>query len=421
MSAKINAVHMLPNYLAQVKNQSEWNPINGRGWVKSQTWRGIDWKHDLVIVEPEKRTFDGRCILEVTGDNVADEDLVWAKQLADMSGYPVAILMQVPNQPIFDLEEDDLIALTYEKFLDGGDEDWPLLLPMTASVFAVMDQLEKQSGFSQFVVTGASKRGWTTWLAGVQNDPRIVGIAPRVFDNLNMPAQMRHQIEVWGEFSPMIDSYTRLNLHERLETELGQMLLQTVDPYCSLKNYKTRTLIVTGANDPYWATDAMRLYSKDVLNGTYWSLTLPNNAHRLNLDWLPTMSVFSHKCFTESGPFHPEGDLCLIQWEARSVDQHFADAEWRIAKLDLAKGVSPKEEWQPEPLEDDPAFQFRAILPEVHYYDSELVLEYKLTAPIFVSDCKFKTKFNSDWSKCVHALSKLFARSSPDAGRDRTL
>ena len=412
---------MLPNYLSKVKNQSEWNPTEGRGWLKSQTWRGIDWKHDLVVIEPKRRNFDGRCILEITGDNVSDEDLIWAKQLADLSGYPVAILMQVPNQPLFDLEEDDLIALTYEKFLDGGDEDWPLLLPMTASIFAAMDQLEKHCGFCQFVVTGASKRGWTTWLAGIQNDPRIVGIAPRVFDNLNMPAQMRHQIDVWGEFSTMIESYTRLRLHERLETERGQMLLQAVDPYFRLKNYKTRTLIITGANDPYWSTDAMHLYFKDVLNGQAWSLSLPNYAHRLSLDWLPTMAVFTHKCFTVSGFFQPEGELCLIQWEAKSIDQHFADAEWRIEKLDLAKGVEPKEEWLPEPLEENPEFKFRACLTAVHFHDSVLGLDYKLTSPIFVSDHKLKTKFNSDWSKCVHALSKLFARSSPDAGRDRSL
>lgn len=412
---------MLPNYLSKVKNQSEWNPTNGRGWLKSQTWRGIDWTHDLVIVEPEKRTFEGRCILEVTGDNVADEDLVWAKQLADLCGYPVAILMQVPNQPLFELEEDDLIALTYEKFLDGGDEDWPLLLPMTASVFAAIDQLENRCGFTQFVVTGASKRGWTTWLAGVQNDPRIVGIAPRVFDNLNMPAQMRHQIEVWGEFSPMIDSYTRLRLHERLETERGQMLLQTVDPYFSLKNYETRTLVITGANDPYWATDAMHLYFNKVLSRKCWSLTLANNGHRLNLDWLPTMSVFTHKCFSQRDIFPPEGDLCAIQWEAKSRDQHFADAEWRRSKLILAKGIEAKEEWQTEPSEDDPEFKFKAFLPEVHYHDSELGLDYKLTAPIYVSTYKSETKFSSNWSKCVHALSNLFARGRSDAGRDRSL
>ena len=54
--------------------------------------------------------------------------------LADMMQTPIAVLRQVPQQPIFDgRKEDQIIALTFSKFFDTGETDWPLLLPMVKS------------------------------------------------------------------------------------------------------------------------------------------------------------------------------------------------------------------------------------------------------------------------------------------------
>ena len=49
----------------------------------------------------------------------------------------------------------------------------------------------------RFVVSGVSKRGWTTWLAAAV-DERVVGIAPIVFDVLNMEASIRHHFAAYG-------------------------------------------------------------------------------------------------------------------------------------------------------------------------------------------------------------------------------
>ncbi len=78
--------------------------------------------------------------------------------------------------------EDALIAFTFDQFVKSGDETWPLLFPMVKSVVRAMDVVqalarsEFKQAIARFVVVGASKRGWATWLTAAV-DPRL-----RAFD-----------------------------------------------------------------------------------------------------------------------------------------------------------------------------------------------------------------------------------------------
>ena len=54
--------------------------------------------------------------------------------LAVQAGTPVAIVLQVPFQPLFNgLTEDRLISYTFGQYLVTQDPTWPLLLPMAKS------------------------------------------------------------------------------------------------------------------------------------------------------------------------------------------------------------------------------------------------------------------------------------------------
>ena len=292
-------------------------PDKSYGWVKrssgkiadtkyveltltSQTWRNIPWKHQLFVINPKKAKADnshallfiagGRWRAELEkppmGRKIPREAAVLAA-IAEQLGTPVAILLQVPQQPIFGGKvEDQIIAFTFEKFLRTGDTDWPLLLPMVKSAVRGMDATSELASsewkmkLKTFTVTGASKRGWTTWLTGAV-DRRAIAIAPMVIDMLNMAPQMKHQLAAWGDYSHMIHDYTERGLQEHLASKGGKALRAIVDPYSYRKVLTQPKLIMLGTNDPYWPLDALNLYW-DGLSGQKHVLYVPNNGHGLS-------------------------------------------------------------------------------------------------------------------------------------------
>ena len=97
---------------------------------------------------------------------------------------------------------------------------------MTKSAVRAMDAsqeaMKKEWGLDveTFTVTGASKRGWTTWLTGAVDD-RAVAIAPMVIDMLNMsPHTKLQKTSFGGKSSEQIDDYKGLD--EQIDTPRGQ-------------------------------------------------------------------------------------------------------------------------------------------------------------------------------------------------------
>jgi PhoPQ-activated pathogenicity-related protein len=252
----------------------------------SQTWRGDDWSHELRIVRPPAASPPELAILIVSGAPAGwRRDLSYERALARAAGVPVVTLTDVPNQPLFfGKREDDLLAHTFVEFLETGDREAPLLLPMTKSAVRAMDAIGELSAeewggrVTRFVVTGASKRGWTAWLAAAA-DPRVAAVVPIVFDNLNFPAQMKHQLETWGAYSAELRDYTLRGLQKYMGTPRGRELVSIVDPYAHRDRLdRVRKLVVNGTNDPYWAVDAIRFYWDD-LEGEKAILYVPNGGH----------------------------------------------------------------------------------------------------------------------------------------------
>jgi len=313
--------------------------------MTSQTWQNIPWRHWLSIFRPAEIAHPDKALLLIGGgnnnadrpDTQSDEARILA-MIAHQQKVVVAVLEQVPNQPLFDgMYEDAIISFTFERFLRGDGDDWPLLLPMTKSAVRAMDTVQaiaKQhcnQDIKKFVVTGASKRGWTTWLTAVA-DPRVAAIAPMVIDVLNMGPQMAHQKSVYGAYSQQVHDYTQRGIQEHMHNPDGQRLLNIVDPYAYRNQLTLPKLIILGTNDEYWTADSAKLYFND-LRGPKFLHYEPNAGHGLSLNIVPVVMAFLNAAITsqtlpkfnwrtlDDGTFevtwdHPEGAPVL--WQARS-------------------------------------------------------------------------------------------------------
>ena len=236
----------LEDYVGRPDNSFSWKQAeawetNGfkitRLDLVSQKWRDTVWNHTLIVVRPPVVRNPDIGFLFITGNGKGDDLLKVLEILAQRAGAVTALITQVPNEPLFDgKSEDALIAYTFDQYIKTGDQTRPLFFPMAKSALRGLDGVQEfaRKQYSQriehFVVGGASKRGWTTWLAGAV-DRRIIGIAPMVIDMLNMAAQTDWEEQVYGRPSEEVDDYNRAKIIARMHEPPMVQLRQWVDPY----------------------------------------------------------------------------------------------------------------------------------------------------------------------------------------------
>lgn len=253
----------------------------------SQVWQGEKWRHQFQIYLPAEAKPDSTMFLWVTGGSATPQAIALGLELARKIKAPVGFLFHIPNQPLLEgnLREDDLIAETFVRYLKTGDENWPLLLPMVKGVVKAMDVAqafaaqEWHMSVDKFIVAGASKRGWTTWLTAAV-DPRVSAIAPVVIDVLNMRAQMSKQVQSLGGYSVRLTPYSSRGLLPIPDTPEGRRLLSMVDPWTYRDKLTMPKLIVNGTNDFYWATGSLNLYW-DGIPQNKSVMYIPNAGHNL--------------------------------------------------------------------------------------------------------------------------------------------
>ena len=339
--------------------------------LTSQVWQGITWKHDLRIYEPRELIYPDAMLLFITGGGTdrqaSDDDHRQGFSLAQLCGARVAVLPQVPNQPLLDgKSEDELIAETFVRYLQTKDENWPLLFPMVKSAVRAMDAVQawaKQQGkppVTRFVAAGGSKRGWTTWLTGAVDD-RVVAIAPMVIVMLNLGKQGANQLKVWGQYSEQIHDYVERGLMEKVATPAGTNLWTMVDPLTYRDRLTKPKLLINGTNDRYWTLDALDLYW-DELRGPKYLVELPNAGHdlKVNRDWaLGTLGAFFHHVitdrpmprFTWDVARGAGGETTLTMhsnpapvaarlWTARSTSRDFRESAWESAPLKSGETIT---------------------------------------------------------------------------------
>jgi PhoPQ-activated pathogenicity-related protein len=280
--------------------------------LTSQTWRSpteVDrtvWKHWLTVIVPTevRRTTAFLFISGGSNSNPAprtvDENLA---RVATTTGSVVAELRMVPNQPLVfagdgkPRTEDELIAYTWDKFLHGGDDQWPARLPMTKAAVRALDTVTSfcRSGsvtVDRFVVAGASKRGWTTWTTAAV-DKRVIAIVPMVIDVLNIVPSFRHHLAVYGYYAPAVNDYEEIGITESLGTPRTRALMAIEEPYEYRQRLTMPKLMINATGDQFFLPDSWRYYY-DELPGTKYLRYVPNADHSLRGSdaWLTTLAWY---------------------------------------------------------------------------------------------------------------------------------
>ena len=310
----------------------------------SQTWQKIVWDHKVQVFVPKGAKPQATLVLWNQGGRPSGTSAALGLQIAERVGAPVAFLYGVPKQPLFGGKtEDALIAETFVQYLATKDASWPLLFPMVKSVVAAMDALQafakKEWDFEvkSFVVTGASKRGWTSWLTAATGDKRVKAIAPIVIDTLNMPVQMKNQLAAFGKPSEMIKDYTNAKLVPIPDTPEATKLWRMVDPFVYRDKLTVPKMIINGANDPYWPLDALNSYWDD-LKGDKWILYVPNAGHDLReTDANGTKQLLPLRAVNTLGAFA----RCTIFDKPMPGPQWVCDEKAGVCKLEVTSATKP--------------------------------------------------------------------------------
>jgi PhoPQ-activated pathogenicity-related protein len=311
-AAELRAEDMLSAYVNAPDQAYHWEPgpVGAKGDVStydiiltSQRWHGTDWQHMLRVFVPKMSSHPGWMGLYVTGDGnpvvpgkaMGEDDMAVA--MATMMAAPVAMLYQVPNQPLFNgLDEGAIIDYSFAQYVKTGDPTWPALFPMTKSAVRAMDALQEfmprdlHTQISSFVVMGGSKRGWATWLTpAADHTGRVKAIVPIVFDALNIKAQVARAEHLLGKGKGAIAAMTGA-----LGTPRGDALWTAIDPYTYREQLTLPKLIMNATDDLFYNTDGLNYYW-DGLRGGKWIYYAPNSPHGMTVGrerTLMTMSAF---------------------------------------------------------------------------------------------------------------------------------
>lgn len=270
--------------------------MTSQAWLTTNEVDRPLWKHWMVLVKPDTVASSKSLLFIGGGGNGgsppkgADANLI---KIAVATKSVVTELKMVPNQRLVfagetqGRQEDSLIAYTWDKFLRTGDPKWPARLPMTKSAVRAMDTVTAFCGSAEggkvkvdgFVVSGGSKRGWTTWAAAAV-DKRVVAIVPIVIDVLNVETSMLHHYAAYGFWAPAVGDYTLFRIMEWMGTPENDALLKIEDPYEYRHRLTMPKFIINACGDQFFLPDSSQFYF-DELPGTKYLRYVPNADHSL--------------------------------------------------------------------------------------------------------------------------------------------
>jgi PhoPQ-activated pathogenicity-related protein len=283
--------------------------MTSQKWLTEREVERPLWTHWITVVRPARVTSDVG-LLFISGGSLERKPPPnppgWLVEAARETGTITAELRLVPNQPMVFKDdpskkprsEDDMIAYTWDKYLRTGDDRWPARLPMTKSAVRAMDAITAFAASAQggvkvgrFVVSGASKRGWTAWTTAAV-DSRVIGLVPAVIDMLNVEPSFAHHYQAYGAWSEAVKDYVDHGIMDWMGTPQFRKLMEIEEPYEYRDRLTMPKLLLNASGDEFFLPDSSRFYFAD-LRGESHVRYVPNASHSLDKsDALETVQSF---------------------------------------------------------------------------------------------------------------------------------
>ncbi len=268
--------------------------MTSQNWLTPAEVDRTEWKHWVTVYKPDVVESD-IALLMITGganNNAAPDKMEpFTASIAAKTKSVTVELRMIPNQPLSfygetrKRTEDAMIAFTWKKYLETGDDRWPARLPMTKAAVRAMDATQEfmaseaggRQKVARWVVTGGSKRGWTTWTTGIV-DKRVIAIMPVVIDMLNMEASFIHHWRVYGFWAPAVGDYVEHGVMEWQGSQQYHDLMSIVEPYQYRDRLTIPKYIVNSTGDQFFVVDSSQFYFKDLVGEKYLRY-VPNTDH----------------------------------------------------------------------------------------------------------------------------------------------
>ncbi|PRY87050.1 PhoPQ-activated pathogenicity-related family protein [Mongoliibacter ruber] len=328
-----------------------------QNWLTEEVVDKTEWWHWISMVVP-KNTPHSTGMMWIGGGSqntkLPEKPDQLILEAAIKTNSVVATIHNVPFQPLVfandtfgERYEDAIIAYGWRKFMEGGakDEDahWLARFPMTKAVKLAMDVVtevasnEYEKEVANYMVAGASKRGWTTWTIAAVDD-RVVAMAPVVIDLLNVEESFKHHWKNYGYWAPAVGDYVREEVMEWQGSKEYNRLNELVEPYSFLDEYKDiPKLLINAAGDEFFQPDSWKFYWDD-LKGEKHVQYVPNYGHDLTeSDALPNLISFYASILNENPrpkyDWKIEGDRIIVS----------TDPNQKPSSIKLWKATNPEE------------------------------------------------------------------------------
>lgn len=320
-------------------------------WLSPEQVNRPQWQHWLELYIPTQAKSDIALLYVGGGRNgrpAPEFENSLEASIATQTQSVVGLLGQVPNQKLIfnddsiERREDRLLAHAWTQFNKHDDPHWIPLLPMVKSVVRAMDAISELTAseevdspsVSKFVITGGSKRGWTTWLSATV-DERIVAIVPAVFDALNSVRSMEHHFQAYGYWSHAIADYFAEGILGDIDATQTDKFFQIADPYSYLDRLTVPKYSINATGDEFFLLDSTQFYWNE-LKGEKFLRYVPNSDHSLeHTDVIESIAAF-HWLIQNSQPL-PSFDWDWTDPETVKIDQ----IRGQVSKISLWQAHNP--------------------------------------------------------------------------------